>query len=81
MAKLRRNTVSWWANKLDIPVSTIYAAIQKGHLQAVKPGGACYRISKDAVKMWLEMKPVEFSQPELFRFQSKVFSNWAKKGR
>lgn len=50
----RRHSPRWWAERLDYPLSTIYKAIQRGHLKALRPRGGSYVIPPRDFADWFE---------------------------
>src|SRR4051812_39744199 len=50
----RRYSPRWWADRLDYPLSTIYKAIQQGHLRALRPQGGSYVIPPQDFRDWFE---------------------------
>lgn len=47
-------SVRWWSEEMGVPRSTLYHAIEQGHLNARKPNGGCAKIYPEDYLKWLE---------------------------
>jgi excisionase family DNA binding protein len=59
----RRYSPRWWAERLDYPRSTIYKAIQQGHLRALRPRGGSYIIPPRDFADWFEGDRLRSNRP------------------
>lgn len=50
--RARKHTPRWWSEQYDCPISTIYKAINKGHLKALHPKGGSFIILPEAFQAW-----------------------------
>jgi excisionase family DNA binding protein len=50
----RRFTLRWWSVKYDVPLSTLYRAVEQGRLAARRPKGSSYLVQPASFKAWYE---------------------------
>lgn len=48
----RRHTLRWWSEQFDLPLSTLYKAVEQGYLKAMKPKGSSYVVRPLDFQAW-----------------------------
>lgn len=48
----RQHTIRWWSERYDLPLSTLYKAIEKGYLKAIHPRGGSFIILPEEFWAW-----------------------------
>lgn len=59
----RQHTIRWWSERYDLPISTIYKAIDKGYLKALRPKGGSFIILPEAFWAWYSAEAGTASPP------------------
>lgn len=59
----RQHTIRWWSERYDLPISTIYKAIDRGYLKALRPRGGSFIILPEAFWAWYGQEAGTSSPP------------------
>ncbi len=54
----RRHTLRWWADQYDLPLSSLYKAVELGYLKALKPKGCSFVVQPHDFLAWFSGEPV-----------------------
>jgi hypothetical protein len=60
----RKFTLRWWSMRHDLPLSTLYRAVQRGFLKAHRPRGGSYVVRPKAFKAWYGTGTVAAPRPQ-----------------
>ena len=59
----RKFTLPWWSLRCDLPLSTLYRAVQRGFLKACRPRGGSFIVRPQDFKHWYQGDPPATPRP------------------